>query len=89
MDQYEEYFEEMSDNEVEIGQQEEVVGIVAHQPMNIPLEVQVVPADNAESLSPSPPTPPPQALSPPQGSPLGDAPSFMGFFTHDDIIDLE
>ena len=39
MDQYEEYYEEISDNEVE--QHEEVVGAVAPLPMEIPLEVQV------------------------------------------------
>ena len=41
MDQYEEYCEEVSDNEME--QQEEVVGVVASLPVEIPLEVQVAP----------------------------------------------
>ena len=50
MDQYEEYYEEISDNEVE--QQEEVVGVVASLPMEIPLKVQVAPAaDNPQSPS--------------------------------------
>ena len=85
MDQYEEHFEENSDNEVENEQEEVVVGVIAPQPVKICLVV-VVPgvADNPESSSMSPPRP-----SPPQGSPLEDVPSFMGFDTHDDIIDLE
>ena len=82
------YFELVSDNEVELGQQEEVLGIVAPQTVNIPLEVQFVPAENPKSPSPSPPTRSPQVLSPPQGSPLEDAPSFMGFYTYHDIVDL-
>ena len=76
MDEYEEYYEEVSDNEVE--PQEEVVGVVAPMPVEIPLEVQVGPlADNP--ASPSPQTPSPAVPLPPQGSPLGDATSFMGF----------
>ena len=90
MDQYEEYFEEVSEDEVEVGQLEDVVGVVAPMPIEIPLEVQVAPpADNSQSPSPSPPTPSPEVPSPPQGSPVGDATSFMGFYTHDDIVDLE
>ena len=42
---------------MEVGQQEEVVGVVAPMPVETPLEVQVVPpADNPQSPSPSPPT---------------------------------
>ena len=94
----EDYHEELSDQEVEVGQQEVVVGVVAPQPINIPLEVQVVPADNPESPSPSPlssPEPSPAAspaASPPaspgpgsQQPQFGDAPTFMGFFSADDI----
>ena len=88
MDQYEEYYEEISDNELD--QQEEVVGVVAPLPMEIPLEVQVAPpADNPQSPSPSPQTPSPPVPSPLQGSSVGDATSFMGFYTHDDVVDLE
>ena len=88
MDQYEEYYEEMSDNEVE--PQEEVVGVVAPMPVEIPLEVQVGPvADNPASPSPSPQTPSPPVPSPPQGSPVGDATSFMGFYTNVDVVELE
>ena len=88
MDQNEEYYEEISDKEVE--QQEEVVGVVAPLPMEIPLEVQVAPlADNPQSLSPSSQTPSPPVPSPPQGSPVEDVTSFMGFYTHDDVVDLE
>ena len=85
-EEYEEYYEEMSDNEVE--PQEEVVGVVAPMPVEIPLEVEVGPvADNPES--PSPQTPSPPVPSPPQRSPVGDATSLMGFYTHDDVVDLE
>ena len=88
MDQYEEYYEEISDNEVE--QQEELVGVVAPLPVEIVLEVQVAPsADNPHSPSPSPQTPSPQVPSPPRGSPVVDATSFMDFYTHDDVVDLE
>ena len=97
--QYEEFFGENSDNELEVEHEEVVVGVVAPQPINIPLEV-VVPgvADNPESPSPSPPSSPEPspavspAASPGPGSPqpqFGDAPSFMGFFTADDITELE
>ena len=87
MEQYEEYFEENLDNEVEVEHQEVVVGVVAPQPNIIPSEA-VVPgvADNPESPSPSPP--PLSGLESPQPQ-LGDAPSFMEFFTSDDLIDLE
>ena len=89
MDQYEEneeYYEEMSDNEVE--PPEEVVGVVAPMPLEFLLEVEVgLVADNP--ASPSPQTPSPPVPSPPQGLPVGDATSFMGFYTHDDVVDLE
>ena len=88
MDQYEKYFEENSDNEVEVEHEVVVVGVVAPPPVNIPLEV-VVPGvvNNPESTSPSP-----HSLSPVLESPqpqLGHAPNFMGFFTADDITELE
>ena len=89
MDQYEKYFEE---HQVEVGNEEVVVGVVAPQPINIPLEVVVGPvagSTESPSPSPSPRTPCPQVPSPTQGSPLGDAPSFMGFNAHEDIVDLE
>ena len=90
MDQYKEYFEEVSQDDVEVGQQDEVVGVVAPMPIEIPLEVQVaLPADNQQSPSPSPPIPSPEVPSPPQGSPMGDATWFMGFYTDVDITDLE
>ena len=97
--QYEEYFEENSDNELEVEHEEVVVNVVVPQPIDIPLEV-VVPgvAHNPESPSPSPPSSPEPspavspAASPGPGSPqpqFGDAPSFKGFFTADDITELE
>ena len=87
-DQYEEFFEEISDNELE--QQEEVVGFVAPMPMENPLEVQVAPpADNPQSPSASPQTPSPPVPSPLRASPVGDAMSFIGFYTHDDVVKLQ
>ena len=87
---HEDFFEEISEDEVEVEQQEEVVGIVAPLPAAILLEVQLAPpADNPQSPSVSPQTPSPQVLSPPQGATVGDATSFMGFYTHDDVVDLE
>ena len=62
--------------------------MVAPMPVEIPLEVEVGPvADNP--ASPSPQTPSPPVPSPPQGSLVGDATSFMGFYTHVDLVDLE
>ena len=87
MDQYEEHLQEVPEDEVEVGQQKEMVGIVAPQLMNIPLEVQVVHADNPESPSPSPACPSPVLGSSPQQP--GDAPSFVGIFTSDDLIELK
>ena len=92
----EDYYEELSYQEVEVGQQEVVVGVVAPQPINIPLEVQYVPADNPESPSPEPSPAASPAASPPAspgpGSPqplLGDAPNFLNFYSADDITELE
>ena len=73
-------------------EEEEVAAEASPQPINIPLEVQVGPAaESPESPSPavSPGTPSPVALSPPPVSPVGDALSFMGFYTEDDIVNLE
>ena len=69
--------EEVSDQQVQLGQQEEVVGIAVPQPVNILLEVQVGRADNPDSPSSSPPTPPPLLESPPPQ--LGDAPALWVF----------
>ena len=78
--EHDDYFEEVSEDEVEE---------VAPQPIGIPLEVQVGPvADNPASPSPSPQTPSPPVPSSPQGSPVGDATSFMGFYTLDDVVEL-
>ena len=94
MDQYEEFFEEVSDEEVQVVQPAPVA-VVA--PLNV--EVLETP-DYPESPSPQPspvssggsspvaaggPSP---VVSPP-GSPLGVATSFMGFYTHDDLTELE
>ena len=66
------------------------MGVVTPLPVEIPLEVQVVPhAENPQSPSPSRQTPSPPVPSPPQVSPVGDATSFMGFYNHDDVVDLE
>ena len=90
----EDYYEELSDQKVEVGKQQVVVGVVAPQPNKIPLEVQVVPADNPECPSPSPllspePSPAASPAASPPASPgpvspqpqSGDAPTFMGFFS--------
>ena len=88
MDQYEEFYEEISDNVVE--QQEDVVGVVAPLPVEIPLEVEVAPpADNPQSASRYPQTPSLPLSSPPQGSPMGDATSFIGFYTLNNVVELE
>ena len=82
-------FLEVSEDKLEVGQQGEVVGVVAPMPIEIPLEVQVAPpADNTQSPSPSSPTPLPEMPSPPP-SPVGDLPSFMGFYTTYDVTNLE
>ena len=89
MDQYEEYFEEVSKDEVEVGQHEEVMGVVAPIPVENPLEVLVAPpADNPQSPSPYPPTPSPEVPSP-TPSPVVDLPSFMQFITAADVTNLE
>ena len=78
--EHEDYFEEVSEEENEE---------VAPQPIEIPLEVQISPvAENPESLSPSPPSPSLEMPSPLQ-SPVGNLPSFMGFYTLDDLTELE
>ena len=89
LDQYDEYFEEAE--EEDIGQEEVVLAVVAPQPVNIPLEMRVGPvagSPESPSPSPSPSTPSPRVPSLPLGSPIGDAPSFMGFYTYDNT-DLE
>ena len=83
MDQYEEYFEEDSDQEEEVGV---VPPIVAVAPLNV--EVPEIP-DNPESPSPEPSPAASPAASPPGSPGPGDLPSFMGFFTIDDVTDLE
>ena len=70
----------------------ENVGGASPQPIIIPLEVQVGPAaEPPESPFPpvSPSTPSRVALSPPPVSTVGDELSFMGFYTEDDIANLE
>ena len=85
---HEDFFEEMSEDEMEVGQQEEMVCVVAHMSIEIPLEVQVVPpADNPQTPSHSPPIPSPEVPSPPP-SPVGDLPSFMVFYTTVDVTNL-
>ena len=80
----EDFYKEVSEQETEVGQQEEVipgVAVVAVAPLNVQV------TDNPESLSPSPPSPSPEVPSPPP-SPLGDLPSFKGFYTLDDLTEL-
>ena len=83
MDPYEEYFEEVSDQEEEVGV---VPPVVAVAPLNV--EVPEIP-DNPESPSPEPSPAASPAASPPGSPGPGDLPSFMGFFTIDDVTELE
>ena len=63
------------------------MGKVAPMRMKIPPDAQVVP-ESPESPPPTPPIPSPEVPSPPP-LPLGDLPSFMGFYTLDDFSELE
>ena len=93
MDQHEEFYEEVSDKEVQVVQPAPVA-VVA--PLNV--EVPEIP-DNPESPPPQPSTissdgSPPVAVGgppvpPPPGSPREDFTSFMGFYTHEDLTELE
>ena len=99
-EQPEEFFEENSDEEVQV-----VLPAVQVDPLNV--EVAEIP-DNPESPSPqpSPVSPQPSPASsdgspqhsplvggppapPPPSSPREDFTSFMGFYTYDDLTDLE
>ena len=98
MDQYEEFHEEESDEKVQVVPPAPV-GVVV--PLNV--EVPEIP-DNPESPSPQPSPvssggssggsspvaagPPPPPVLPP-GSPGENATSFMGFYTSEDLIELE
>ena len=99
MDQYEEFYEEVSDEEVQVVPPTPVAVV---GPLNV--EVPEIP-DNPESLSlqPSPvssggsspvaaggtaPVVSPPIVSPAE-SPVRDATSFMGFYTHDDLTEVE
>ena len=86
---HEDFFEDVSEGEVEVGQQEEVVGLVAPMLIEIPSEVQVAPpVDNPQSPSSSPPTASPEVPSPPP-SLVGDFPTLVVFYTTDDVTNLE
>ena len=94
MDQYDEFYEEVSDEEVQVVPPAPVAVVV---PLNV--EVPEIP-DNPESPSPQP-SPVSSGgsslvaaggsspVASPPGSPVEDATSFMGFFTHDDLTELE
>ena len=94
MDQYEEFYEEVSDEEVQVVPPAPVAVVV---PLNV--EVLEIP-DNSESPSPQPSpvssggSSPiaaggPSPVASPPGSPLGVATAFMGFYTNDDLTELE
>ena len=98
MEQPEDFFEEVSDDDVKEFQPAQVA-VVA--PLNV--EVPEIP-DNPESPSPqpSPVSPHPSTASSGGSSPVGGPPvpplpsspredfsSFMGFYTHDDLVELE
>ena len=95
MEQPEEFFEESSDEEVQV-----VLPAVQVDPLNV--EVAEIP-DNPESPSPQPspvsPHPSPALqhsplvggppVPPPPSSPREDSSSFMNFYTYDDLSELE
>ena len=98
MEQPEEFFEEVSDDEVQ-EVQPALVAVLA----SLNVEVQEIP-ENPESASPqpSPVSPHPSPASsggsspvggppgpPPLSSPREDFSTFMGFYTHDDLVELE
>ena len=65
------------------------IPVVAVAPLNV--EVPEI-TDNPESPSPEPSSASsgrPSLPASPPGSPVGDATSFIGFYTHDDLVDLE
>ena len=85
MDQYEENYEEVSDHEEEVPDVQLVaVAVVAVAPLNV--EVPENP-EKPESPPPSPSSPSPELPSL-RASPVEDLPSFMGFYTADDLIEL-
>ena len=95
MEQPEEFFEESSDEEVQV-----VLPAVQVEPLNV--EVAEIP-DNQESPSPQPspvsPQPSPASqhsplvggppVPPPPSSPREDSSSFMNFYTYEDLSELE
>ena len=88
--------EHHSDDDFFEEEEEEVVvenvGEANPEPSKNPLEMKAVPAaESPESPSPSvsPGTPSPVAMSPPPVSPVGDALSFLGFYTKDNFVNLE
>ena len=98
MGQNEDFYEEVSDEEVAVVQPAPVPVV---GPLNV--EVPEIP-DNPESPSPQPSlvssdgsstvaagiaSPPGSPVASPPGSPVGNATSFMGFYTLDDLTELE
>ena len=98
MDHQEEFFEESSDEEVQV-----VLPAVQVDPLNV--EVAGMP-DNPESPSPQPDSPQPSPASsggspqhsplvggtpmpPPPSSPREDSASFMNFYTYEDLAELK
>ena len=76
-----------SDDDFFEEEDEELAAEASPQPFNVPLEFQVGPA--AESPESPSPSVSPGTASPVTVSTLGDAVSFMGFYTEDDIVNLE
>ena len=84
----EDYYEDVSDQEEEIAVVPPIP-VVAVAPLNV--EVPEIP-DHPESPSPEPSpasTGRPSTAASPPGSPVGGVTSFMGFYTHDDLAELE
>ena len=87
MESGDDYYEEVSDQEKEtaVVPAVPVVPVVAVASLNV--EVPNIP-DNPESPSPGPSSPASSGGLSPPALPLGDLPSFMGFYTPDDLAEL-
>ena len=83
MESEDDFYEEVSDQEE--APVDPPVPVAAVAPLNV--EVPEIP-DNPDSPSPEP-SPAASPPGSPPALPLGDLPSFMGFYTFDDLTQLE
>ena len=87
MESEDDYYEEVSDKEEVVPEVPPVaVSVAVVAPLNV--EVPEFP-DNPESPSPGPSFPASSGGPSPPPSPPGDLPSFMGFYTADDLVELK